>query len=177
MNNTNKIKRKQFVVNKKIQFFYTGFLIWFLVIALILTGTALYSIIMNTVIDKFTEIGTGNIYQTVLEINRLLALRIGILIFVLFITGIFLGVLYLHRIAGPVFRIEKTIKESIINDDREYHPIKLRRKDFFHSLADNINQLMEKYRQKKISAAEELDKLSQEYPHIKEKIDKIKNNL
>ena len=172
-----KIKRKQFIVNKKIQFFYTGLLTWFLMISLILTGTALYSIIMNTVIDKFTETGMSNIYQTVLEINRVLALRIGILIIVLFVLGIFLGVLYLHRIAGPIFRIEKNIKESIDNDVIEYHPIKLRKKDFFHSLAHNFNQLMEKYRQKKIIAVEKLDKLSSEHPHIKEKIDEIKKYL
>lgn len=171
-----KIRRKQIVVDKKIQFFYTGFLIWFLVISLILTGTTLYTIIMDTVIEKFTGTQTSNIYQIVLEINKLLALRVGILIIVLLIVGISLGILYLHRIAGPIFRIEKTIKESI-NDNVEYQPIKLRKKDFFHSLADNINQLMEKLKQRKIIASEKLDKLSQEYPAIKEKIDEVKKYL
>jgi methyl-accepting chemotaxis protein len=173
----NKIRRRQFIVDKKIQFFYTGLLIWFLVIALIITGTALYSIIMNTVINTFTTAGTSNIYQIVLEINKLLALRIGILIIILIIIGIFLGIFYFHRIAGPIFRIEKTIKELINNENIEYTPIKLRNNDFFHSLAGNINKFMEKNKQKKIVILEKLDKLSQEYPDIKEKIEEIKKDL
>ncbi len=172
----NKIRRRQILVDKKIQFFYTGFLIWFLVIALILTGTVLYYIIMNTIINTFVGAKTSNIYQIILEINKLLVLRLSILIIIVIVVGIFLGILYLHRIAGPIYRIEKTIKESM-NDGIEYRPITLRKKDFFHSLANNINLFIEKYNQKKIIISEQLDKLIQQYPQMKEEIDEIKKNL
>jgi len=53
-----------------------------------------------------------------------------------------LGVYYLHRIAGPIYRIEKTVREMA--EGKKVEPIRLRKKDFFKSLAEAVNKLIEK---------------------------------
>ena len=52
----------------------------------------------------------------------------------------FIGtVLFSHRIAGPMYRFEKSV-ESLCNGDFSIR-IKLRKRDEFHDFAENLNQL------------------------------------
>ena len=47
-----------------------------------------------------------------------------------------------NRIAGPVWRLRQTLRD--INDGRVVRMIKLRKGDFCHELADEVNRLIEK---------------------------------
>ena len=46
-----------------------------------------------------------------------------------------------HRIAGPVKRLGNDFKRLV--DGEAVHPIKLRKNDFCHELAENFNRLIE----------------------------------
>jgi hypothetical protein len=60
-------------------------------------------------------------------------------------------VVFLHRIAGPVFRFRQTLLK--VNRGEIPHEIKLREGDFFHDMAHDINIILRRLRaeQDKIS--------------------------
>jgi hypothetical protein len=67
------------------------------------------------------------------------------IVFIVMLTGvglalIWLGVRVSHRICGPVYRIEQTLRA--LREGRETGPIKLREGDQFQDLAESINQAL-----------------------------------
>ena len=64
---------------------------------------------------------------------------------VLFVIVAF-SIVFSHRIAGPLYRIEKTLDDFIAG--KEVEPIRLRRGDELKELASKINQVIEKNKKK-----------------------------
>ncbi len=60
---------------------------------------------------------------------------------VFLILSILMGALYSHKLAGPIYRIEKSIL-ALVNGARNIK-IKLRKKDEFKKLADTVNRLID----------------------------------
>lgn len=58
---------------------------------------------------------------------------------------IFISILYSHRIAGPVYRLENFALK--ISNGNLSTQIKLRQKDAIHSLANELNNLVVKYKE------------------------------
>ena len=137
-----KYKRRNYLINKPLQFAYAGIGIWLLLIGIILIGSLIYYFTLNTLLTQLGAIENVpfDTYQLVKNINSIIAKKIGLfLIFLIIIAGI-LQIWYLHRIAGPMYRIEKTLKETL--EGKKFIPIKLREKDFFKSLAETVNEIM-----------------------------------
>jgi len=64
-------------------------------------------------------------------------LRFLLLIFIAFVPTIIMT----HRLVGPIYHMEKTIQNFL--DGKPVRPIKLRKKDEFHTLAALLNRVME----------------------------------
>jgi len=138
-----KFKRKQYLINKPLQFIYSGITIYLLLIGIIVVGIATYYITLNTILSQLeAQGGMIQAYETVRNINILLAKRVGVLFLIVLVFTFILAVYYLHRIAGPVFRIEKTLNEMV--EGKKVNPVRLREKDFFKSLAEALNKIIEK---------------------------------
>ena len=136
-------RRKNYLINKPLQFAYAGIAVWFLLIAIILVGTFTYYITLNTILNQLQiENQLVDANRIVSIINSILIKRIGILFTLVIFFALILEILFLHRIAGPIYRIEKTLND--IADGKEVQPIKLRKKDFFKSLATSVNKVIEK---------------------------------
>jgi len=139
-----KYKRRKYLINKPLQFTYAGIAIWFLLIATILIGTITYYLTLNTILTQMEAEGQLiDAYPVVKNINLILGKRIGILVGFIVIFTLILEILFLHRIAGPIYRIEKTLKE--LAEGKQVNKIKLRKKDFFKSLAETTNQLIDAF--------------------------------
>jgi len=139
-----KNRRKKYLINKPVQFAYAGITIWLLLIATILVGTITYYLTLNTILTQIeTEKQLIDTYAIVKDINLLLGKRIGILLGFIVIFTLILEILFLHRIAGPLYRIEKTLKD--LAEGKKVEKIKLRKKDFFKSLAEATNQVIETF--------------------------------
>ncbi len=138
-----KKRRKKYLINKPLQFVYSGITVYLLLIGIMVVGMATYYITLNTILGQLESMG-GLIqaYEIVKAINLLLMKRIGILFLAVMVFAFILAVYYLHRIAGPMFRMEKTLNE--IAEGKKVNPIKLRKKDFFKSVADALNRVIEK---------------------------------
>ena len=136
-------RRKNYLINKPLQFAYAGITVWLLLIAIILIGTFTYYITLNTILNQLqVKNQLVDAYKAVSTINLILIKRVGILLILVILFALILEIFFLHRIAGPIYRIEKTLND--IADGKKVHPIKLRKKDFFKSLADSVNKVIEK---------------------------------
>ncbi len=137
-----KNKRRRYLVNKPVQFIYSGITIYFILIVIVLVSGLTYYITLNTILTQLeSESKFINAYETIKNINSLLIRRIVFLILFLIILTFYLEIRFLHRIAGPLYRIEKILNE--ISEGKNVEPIKLRKKDFYKSLAEAVNKVIE----------------------------------
>ena len=77
-------------------------------------------------------------YETVTQWNKIRQEIFFMLLLFLFIIGI-MALLYSHRIAGPLFRINKCI--NILSEGKDPGSISLRRHDSFKELAASLEKL------------------------------------
>jgi len=164
-----KYKRKNYVVNKPLQFIYSGITIYLLLVGIIIVGITTYYVTLSTILAQLeAENQLFNAYAIITNINHLLMKRLGVLLLVVMVFAFVLAVYYLHRIAGPVYRIEKTLFDMARGEDVRL--VSLRKKDFFKSLAEALNRVITGQKEKD----EKLEKLLQELKKIPQAEEKIK---
>jgi methyl-accepting chemotaxis protein len=141
-------RRRKYLINKKVQLGYFGLTVWFICIGIMLVGSITYYLVFSTILKEFENVEKSiDIVNTVQRVNALLAGKLGITFIVLVILAAILVVYYLHRVVGPVFRIEKVLKEMMAG--KQFEPIHLRKKDSFKSLADVLNAFLGRYEEKR----------------------------
>ncbi|MCM8767035.1 MAG: hypothetical protein NC901_03110 [Candidatus Omnitrophica bacterium] len=135
-------RRKRYLINKPVQFIFSGITIYLIIIVIMLVGGLTYYITLNTILNQLEiENKIINAYEIVRNINIILVKRIGILLSILIFLTFYLEIRFLHRIVGPLYRIEKVINE--ISEGKEVEKIKLRKKDFFKQFAETVNKLID----------------------------------
>jgi hypothetical protein len=164
------IRRKTYVIDKKFQFrFIATFLLYILFSLLLFSGGIfifywLSYMAGENVVSEFIIVykqvqlvdGEGKpqlddkgkpltATEPQTPINPIQLILPPILLNNLFISIIIsiLGIFYSHKIAGPVFRMNKDIGEVL--DGKKGVIIKLRKTDKLHNLAERINQLITEY--------------------------------
>ncbi len=101
---------------------------------------------------------------------------VALVVFVFMILSLIMGIAYSHKLAGPIYRVEKTIL-ALINGSRDVK-IKLRKKDEFKKLADTINNLILFFKDNSTSLIKINALLSEfEENNDKNKLDEIKKIL
>ena len=137
-----KNKRRKYLINKPIQFIFSGLTVYFIILVIILVGGLTYFITLNTILSQLElENKIVDAYGIIKNINFLLLKRIGVLLLILIFLTFYLEIRFLHRIVGPLYRIEKVLNEIIEGKNVEY--IKLRKKDFLKPFAETINRLID----------------------------------
>ncbi len=135
-------RRKRYLINKPVQFIFSGITIYLIIIVIMLVGGLTYYITLNTILNQLEiENKIINAYEIVRNINIILVKRNGILLSILIFLTFYLEIRFLHRIVGPLYRIEKVINE--ISEGKEVEKIKLRKKDFFKQFAETVNKLID----------------------------------
>lgn len=131
--------KRIYLINKKMQLKYAGMIALVLIILLGLVQLHTYYII-NSILPNIlsTEIGNSiKSIQTKLLINGV--------IYVILIA--FVSIFISHKIAGPLYRLEKEIKEVADRKNFE-HKFVLREGDELSSLADSLNLLLNELKKK-----------------------------
>ncbi len=129
------------VVNKDVEVQYTLVVIWLIIIGFLVGGLLTYLTIWNNllILPKITH------PEQLLEVQR----RILKLLGVEFILGGLLVIILaailqfriLHRISGPLYRLERVILEAA-EGKLPKEPIVLRKKDLYGGLARALNNLI-----------------------------------
>jgi len=108
------------------------------VIPAVIIAACLYYLIFQMLATQmvFPEAIAHNIIPVLNKVNLILAVALPVSLFLLWIIALELS----HRVAGPLYRIEKELDERISGN--KHGPIRLRAKDEFKLLADKLNKLI-----------------------------------
>ena len=130
------IRRKQFIVARKFQVKYAGIII---LLMFLTAGFCSFAIYYTTMISFGEKL--ANVYPQGQLVSIVNSVNLRILVSIIVISPLvgFLGIYLSHKIAGPIYRIEKSISGMAAGDLSSH--ITLRRGDEMVSLADSVNRL------------------------------------
>lgn len=131
------IRRRRYIIAPEFQFRYVGvILIAVFLVAITCILTTYYSSI-SILGEKLSYVyPQGRLAITLREINMIVLYRVLILVPFIALVGIFLS----HRIAGPAYRIARSLRE-IGKGDFDIS-IRLRKNDELKEVADAINDMV-----------------------------------
>lgn len=131
-------RRRRFITKKGLQFRYIGLVFGLAVLASLVTGWTVFATGWYFFGEKLASVyPQGRLLYVFKATNMALIRNLLLISPLIFIMGLFFS----HRIAGPVYRIEKTLSE--IAKGNLSMRIKLRGGDELVDLADMINSLTE----------------------------------
>ena len=137
------VKRRQYLVKKGLQFRYIGvILITVFFISAICILTTYYNLLLllgEKLADVYPQ---GRLVVTLRNVNMMVLYRIVFLLPFVGVAGLFLS----HKIAGPLVRIERALKN--IGDGNFDVFVKLRRGDELTDLASAVNEMAEKLKKR-----------------------------
>lgn len=139
-------QRKIFLINKRFQFKYTAIFVGILILMVILVEWDIYYAIKTMLQKVFL---TEELRHDLTAFHFLVAVKF--FIFMVFIA--FMSIYFSHRIAGPVYRLEKNLLNMISEGDLTKQ-FCLREKDELKELADALNTMTSNLRLKLLSDEE-----------------------
>lgn len=175
-----KEKRKNYYINKRFQGKFIAIFFALIVMGTMLSGSIIYLMSQTTVTTTFEDDATPRVQATSNVIMPAVMLASVIVIVTVGITTIFVTLFISHKIAGPLYRIEKDIDEvragnlKVIFNLRQgdqVRPIAVRLNDMVGFLHDKILSI----KQNLVLVEEWLTKTPEKSPEeIKEAIKKIR---
>lgn len=135
-----KAMRRTFLINKRLQIKYA--LMIGGVLTFVLALMEAHAFLVIRMIQP--EFGDPVLLEPLKSLQLWMLASGLIFIIVIPILSIFIS----HKIAGPLFRFEKTLRDAL-QSQGPVPPIHLRRGDELQSLADLINQLLDRFQNKK----------------------------
>jgi methyl-accepting chemotaxis protein len=158
-------KRKQYIVSAKFQMRYVGLILMLVFLTGILCSYVVYYTSMIVMGDKL-----ANVYPQGRLMSIVNMVNIRILLSLLLVTPfvVMIGIYASHKIAGPIYRIERYLNSMAAGDHLE--PLTLRKNDELVMLADGINRVSESIRSGAASQREKLAKAAASLDGIKKAV-------
>ena len=143
-------RRRKYLIKKGLQFRYIGIVFALVILASIVTGYTVFATGWTLLGEKLASVyPQGRLLYVFKAVN--MALMRNLLLASPFIFV--LALLFSHRIAGPVYRLERSLDE--IARGNLALQIKLRRGDELQDLAEIINTMTENLRKTVVLSREE----------------------
>ena len=140
-----------------------------LILGVFIIGTALSTIYLYLDIYRPLNTHYSAILSIVTEIKETLiikTLKINAFFYLLISAGIvILGILYTHRIAGPLHRIKLYAK--MVGEGRFDTDMKFRRKDAIHSFGKSFNNMTKSFRERTTNLNSEIQQLKDAVTELK----------
>lgn len=138
-----KIRRKIYLIKTRFQLKYTGLILLFMLIIAVLSGYTVYQTAWRLMGEKLSNVyPQGRLVVIMRTINLTLLYRIALLAPVVAVISILLS----HRIAGPLYRIERFLRSVARGDFSER--LRLRKRDELKDLAESINVMVDDLKNK-----------------------------
>ena len=134
------LRRRQYIIKKGLQFRYIGLVFGLALLTSLVTGWTVFATGWHFLGEKLASVYPQGRLVYVLRVTNLALIRNLLLISPLVFI---LALLFSHRIAGPVYRIGKTLED--ISKGNLGLKIRLREGDELVDLADMINNLTENF--------------------------------
>jgi len=142
---------KNLIIHRPMQREFSFMLIALFMVASAAVAWVIHQTIRDAAFGGAFTFGKINPSEILYDVSYTIIIRVTlVLILTLIIIGAY-GVVFLHRVAGPVFRFRQTLLK--VNRGEMPQDIKLREGDFFHDMAHDINIILKRLRteQDKIS--------------------------
>lgn len=137
-------------VNKQLLKRYVLLVVAITMISSCLIGFVIHQTIKQSLETETMRGGKVSVYEVLMDVNSSLLIRVFLILFVsVLVTGV-AGILFLHRIAGPLYRIRGVLK-SLGDGKIPEKDIKLREGDFFIEVVDELNRVLKRLRDEKKS--------------------------
>ncbi|MBU4376190.1 MAG: hypothetical protein KKD29_01780 [Candidatus Omnitrophica bacterium] len=139
-----KERRRQYLVNKKLQLEFVRLLIMQAAVPIIVLGASLY-IVNNMYLLRMQAIVGSSIISDA-EIRGILNFSIFAMLALLVITAIllwYLGIRFSHQVAGPLHKLEKSMDKLASGEKVEL--IHFRKTDIINGLGDKFNAIAKRY--------------------------------
>ncbi len=168
-------KRKKYLVKRGLQFRYIGaILLTVFFIAVVCAFTTYYNLLIILGEKLANVYPQGRLMVTLRSTSLVILFRVILLIPFVALIGLLLS----HTIAGPIFRMEKVLKE--VGEGKLDVDIKLRKRDELKDFAEVINEMTDNLKKQKLSrkkTIEEVKELIKKEPANKEAITSRLNSI
>ncbi|MBS1958392.1 MAG: hypothetical protein JST80_02880 [Bdellovibrionales bacterium] len=144
-------KKSSLLINPKFQWTLIGYAS-FIAGLILLAVYGLFSFGFHEFVSIGTQAGlpSDHVYFQFIRMQETTFLRviaaIALLIAVILIVG---GLIISHKIAGPIYRMQKELTTMATAENPELRNINFRKGDFFPELADAFNALVKSFKNKK----------------------------
>lgn len=136
--------RRKIWIDREIQLRFVIYTILAMGIACVIVSSASFYSVWTNIISKLLKAGGVDSVYT-LSLKKFVVLNIGLILVLAFLST--LGMILLsHKVAGPAYRIRKTLMELQQGKDVDF---KLRKGDVLNPLAEEIERFTEQYKQLK----------------------------
>ncbi len=131
-------KRRQYIVDKKFQFKYLFYILVTMFTTVIIVSFTIFFVIWEKIIKEFFYVpdAAKRLSDIFISTSEILIIPIIILLIIFSIVAI----LFSHKIAGPIYRVEK-IAEELKNGNLNIN-VRFRKGDELHHLADALNNMI-----------------------------------
>lgn len=138
-------RRKMVFINKKLQLHYVLFVFLAMIVTTLISVGGAYYLIWQTIAAELAipEIIAETLLPALNKVNIMLLVSLPLV----FLVIILLAVAVSHRIAGPIYRVERDLEEIVKGDYSRR--IKFRVGDDLQELAEGINKLLDHFTEAK----------------------------
>ena len=135
---------KNIIIHRPMQREFSFMLIALFMVASAAIAWVIHQTIRDAAFGGAFTFGKINPTEILYDVSYSIIIRVTlVLILTLIIIGAY-GVVFLHRVAGPVYRFRQTLLK--VNRGEMPQDIKLREGDFFHDMAHDINIILGRLR-------------------------------
>lgn len=152
---------RNLLIHKPIQREYTLLMIGMMMAAILMVTMIIHYTMRGAVLGSPYRVGRVSPYEILSEVNELLILRVGLALLILVLAATAIGIVFLHRVAGPIYRFRLLLRRLALGDIP--NDVKLRDRDYLKEVAADFNGVFKSLRQKKLLAddlATRLERLS-----------------
>ncbi len=135
-----KWRRRRYFINRSVQSRHMGMTALIVFIIALITGWFVYSSIWYAITERVQN--EPQLHQILAEINEILLMRSILVILAGISCAVILTLFISHRIAGPIFRIRRTLEE--LGEGNVPRKITLRQRDEFKELSEAVNSVIDK---------------------------------
>lgn len=150
-----KRQARSIIIHRPMQREFSFMLIALFMVASAAVAWVIHQTIRDAAFGGGFYFGKVNPFEILSDVSYRIIIRVTlILILTLIIIGAY-GVIFLHRVAGPVYRVRQIMLK--VNRGELPADIKFREGDFFHEMANDLNVILRRLRaeQSKISELKE----------------------
>ena len=149
------VLRKKYLISKHFQIKYIVMILVFMLLVAWLAGFTVYCTLFALLGEKLADVyPRGRLIALFKTVNITLLINVALLVPFVVVVSVILS----HRIAGPLYRIERYLNEVAQGDFSSI--LKLRKRDELKGVAEAINSLTQDLRRFAGENKEIVDKLS-----------------